>query len=689
MAKGVTTAKINIRSGPGTSYDILYTIPKGQSFDSLDSQLVGSTTWYKINYKEEYVPSITGWISGDYCKMDDGSNNGSTDSGGSSSSGTSSSTADSSEFSITKKVIQVNPITGTENGGLVFFDENLSDYAGSVKKGRHLELVNQDKSGKWYLVRIPEGFEKAGTKRTELYIAQQDCALVESDDNLSEVNKYVKLSDQHISYFDNYKLTASSTLENDPYWGEMVDKINHAFGCPPKYNQDVDVQYNIDVDREGNATSLGIGRIMRKTFYSNPTILSICPGEVALFPSLFGIKKDSMMDLLIDTARGDTGVARSLISKMEGDTSALNSGQMYRFKTATANFARRVNVLCRAIAGLLGIGDKPMPGTSTKLINFDYAYWSIRKEYNPGAGDEQDHGIFKDFWNAIKDSAEGAVTDQNYIHFVVSNSASNVSETIATEVGPNSVLASLKDTVNNATASISYFLNTGFNETQDLSSALSSAMDGVIGQNWTKLANNLMEGAQMVFPDQITGVNFSQTASFQVSFVSPYGDPMAVFLWCIVPVMHLLALALPKQVGDNMYTFPFICKVNQKGWFNTDIAAITNVQIQRGGTDDTSWTSNGLSTEWVVSFEVAPLINSLMMPSSENPILFMKNDGLLNYLGNLCGFDLKANNFEEKKQLLLQFSKNKFTDFWSLNNMNRHISDWMDNKIGRFFRFEN
>ena len=40
----------------------------------------------------------------------------------------------------------------------------------------------------------------------------------------------------------------------------------------------------------------------------------------------------------------------------------------------------------------------------------------------------------------------------------------------------------------------------------------------------------------------------------------------------------------------------------------------------------------------------------------------MKNDGLIDYLGNMCGFDLKANNLSTKIEIAKSLLGNYFTD---------------------------
>ena len=160
-------------------------------------------------------------------------------------------------------------------------------------------------------------------------------------------------------------------------------------------------------------------------------------------------------------------------------------------------------------------------------------------------------------------------------------------------------------------------------------------------------------------------------------------DPKSVFLWCIVPVCHLLAFALPKQLSDSMYSYPYLLKVYQKGWFNTNLAVMSSINISRGGSDNTSWSSEGLATEWNVTFDISPLYSQLTLPSTDHPFLFMKNESLIDYLGNLCGFDLKANNLDVKRKLITSFIKNKFTGI--PNDIQRWTSDKVSGVVSKVF----
>ena len=115
-----------------------------------------------------------------------------------------------------------------------------------------------------------------------------------------------------------------------------------------------------------------------------------------------------------------------------------------------------------------------------------------------------------------------------------------------------------------------------------------------------------------------------------------------------------------------------------------NLAVMSSITITRGGSDNTSWSSEGLATEWTVNFDISPLYTQLTMPSTDHPFLFMKNDALIDYLGNLCGFDLKANNLDVKIKLLGNFIANRFTGI--PNDIQRWQSDKVSDAVSKIFQ---
>lgn len=461
------------------------------------------------------------------------------------------------------------------------------------------------------------------------------------------------------------------------YYKKLQWKFVRALGVPPKFNVDVDIQYTNDY-------TPGIGRVYEKTFLSNPSILSICPGTVDFLPGFSKRDEDNLFEYIKDAAAG----AGSETKRHIDDDNKLLSGKLYSFQSAFTSYGKILNVLCRASAILLGIGETMMPHTSIKLKAFDYAYWTLRETDRNVV---QDASIFKTFWSSAGQTVSSAVSDSNYIHFFLTNSETSVVESASTSTEESMIGQVLNSQeLSGLAKNINFMFGGAIGDTtvDDALADLSGVFSGTSFLDKVgKAATNYVRGGRMIVPLMLGDVSYEKAIDCSLTFVSPYGDPLSVFMYCMVPTLHLLAFSLPKQISDNMFTYPFIVRVYQQGWFNTDLAVISNIRIQRGGQDDTSWTLEGLATEWTVQFSVVPLYSELMVTSSDNPFLFMKNDSLLEYLGNLCGVDLKTNNLDLKAELAVDMMLSRIRDIPA--SLGRASGEWLANKVRSIFQFQN
>ena len=551
-------------------------------------------------------------------------------------------------------------------------------YIGAFNYGATL-TIHETKNG-WHRVTGTSGWGDL----TDVWVSAT-YVRVDSSNSSGEVSKTDATEVETESEWDiatAYWMSNSGYTENDRYYKQLSEKYAYALGAPAKYNKTIDVQYNAEI-------TPGAGRVMSKTILSNPAILSICPGTVKMFPNLIGSEKDSILDAMLAASGGKPG--DSLYEKIKNDEPAKFSGKLYEFKADTANYATYLNALCRAVSLMLGIGDELMPETSCKLKHFDYAYWTIRKKYNTTAAkaNDKDNSIFRNFWTGLVNTGKRLVTtavdDTTYINFFLTSNETSVSESITASIS-DSPLSSVLGTVSSAAAMINYFTGSGFDtadaNVEDALNAVYNSADSTLGGIAT-LGKNLLSGGKMVLPKMVEGSTYSKSINCSLKFVSPYGNKYAVFLNCLVPICHLLAMALPKQISDNMYTYPFLIRCAQLGNFNVDLGIITNLTITRGGSDETSYSVDTVATEWDVQMEITPLVDELMVTSTNNPVLFCKNEMLLDYLANFCGFDMLAYNLDTKVQMMLSAVTNTVLDF--PHSIENRISDKLYNKINKFF----
>ena len=183
-------------------------------------------------------------------------------------------------------------------------------------------------------------------------------------------------------------------------------------------------------------------------------------------------------------------------------------------------------------------------------------------------------------------------------------------------------------------------------------------------------------------------MNYEKTIKCELCFRSIYGDKRSIFKFVIVPCIHLLAMATPKQLSSNMYTYPFLVRAYQRGNINMDLAFMNSLEFSRGGSDGTCWTVDGLPTEVIATFNITPLYSNMMVTSASNPFLFLGNTAMMEYLGTMVGLDLKANNLAAKSQIAKNVISNAIFDIPT--NLARGIVDTkIMNEIRKFTSITN
>lgn len=195
------------------------------------------------------------------------------------------------------------------------------------------------------------------------------------------------------------------------------------------------------------------------------------------------------------------------------------------------------------------------------------------------------------------------------------------------------------------------------------------------------VSSNIVKGDNIVIPDVYQSSKFEKSYSFTVHLKAPYGSKKCWFFEIGVPLMHLLALALPKQTSANTYGSPFMVKAYVDGVFSCNIGIVSSIEINKNVSPD-SWTVDGLPSEVDVRLSIDDLYSDLSMSSQENPIQFINNASLVEYLAVTCGMNLIAPKLAAKAQLAVQTIANTFKDIPT--NVRSSISESADNLLISF-----
>ena len=280
------------------------------------------------------------------------------------------------------------------------------------------------------------------------------------------------------------------------------------------------------------------------------------------------------------------------------------------------------------------------------------------------------------FTDTVLEYAEALLSNFNFVQFYIDPNSADT-ESLTNNCG-DSMLKSIFDNGSNMFKEMGFILNSGGigtanNETmaklqdftsgamQSLSDHLSgNALTGVLGRVLS-LSGNVVRGDNVIFPEVYQNSDYSKSYSVTVHLKSPYGNKLAYYLDICVPLMHLLALGIPRQSSANTYSSPFLVKAYVEGVFTCNMGLVTNMTITRGA-NDSSMTIDGLPTEVDVNFTLQDLYCELTMTPQSSPLLFINNTSLIEYLSVTCGISLITPNLTRKMEMIVSSFENAIFD---------------------------
>lgn len=391
------------------------------------------------------------------------------------------------------------------------------------------------------------------------------------------------------------------------------------------------------------------------------TVFSIQPMKVKYLPGFNDEERGWLVNTIaskVDNLGDDAGIESQL------------TGQLFEGQPDYNDYINTVNMLARVMSIYLGIGDKTYPGSNTKYKNMDYSWYKLQDN---SKDTENGGGIFgaiaAKLHGAVDKLVTSAINDDTYIHFYMTADGTGLSESLSVSTKSSSLESLFNNNLSSLAQEIQFL--TGSESSIDYSSTLSSALSSIGNftgnfsttlQNLVQYGANYLNGGRLVFPQMLDDCSYDRSYRGTCRFVSPSGDPEAIFLNCYLPTAYILPYVLPQMLSDNMYKYPFLARVNAHGLFHCDLAAITSLDIQRGGQDGSCWTADGLPFEIDVSFNITPLYSKLMVTSARHPILFLSNSALHEYLGAMCGVSFTGYQHDLKLSILETVLGNQLTD---------------------------
>ena len=142
-------------------------------------------------------------------------------------------------------------------------------------------------------------------------------------------------------------------------------------------------------------------------------------------------------------------------------------------------------------------------------------------------------------------------------------------------------------------------------------------------------------------PEVWQGSSFDRSFSFNIQLNARYGDPVSIFQSIYIPMCLLLCAAMPRAVGNAMYTSPFLVKAFCKGFFSIPCGLITSLSFTRGK-DEFGWSTSMLPTSVSVSMTIKDLSPAFFLSMQDIGLFdtFTRNDKMMEYLDTLSALGI-------------------------------------------------
>jgi len=448
------------------------------------------------------------------------------------------------------------------------------------------------------------------------------------------------------------------------------------FGSPHQFIRQTDFRMSTD--------DLDLGRKYLETIVGESPIVYFLPGRPSYLPDLDQKQRDSMKEFLKgkQVNADDAPILAKILDSKES--------RYFTFLTDYSSYIRYVNLLCRMAAIYMGIGDKNAPNTNTPYKYYDWGNYRYQNNYQQKP--ETKKSLFD--LSELKTSAyEELFGNYQYVQFYVEpNTSFNES---ASNTTMQSKLEGFFDSAEGLIKELAFLTNSM--ALQNIQAAQDNFADGMrqISEKMLKNSNEgffqrllgmsstVLKGSNIIFPELWGDAAYNKSYSININLVSPYGDKESVYLNVIVPLMHILALALPRQTTANSYASPFLVKVFAKGWFSCEMGIIDSLSIEKGGQG--SWTVDGLPSEMRVQISVKDLYSNLMITGNNSPDLFFQNRGMLDFLAVTCGLDITKPQFATQLDAIFATLFNTAADIPA--NLYRDFIQSIRNSIENIYKF--
>lgn len=476
------------------------------------------------------------------------------------------------------------------------------------------------------------------------------------------------------------------------------------FGCPHQF-----IEY---VDPRLEGISLGVGHKFVENILSEAVIATIIPGVPTYLP---GQKdKRGFSRQLLDGAN-------SVLSPITRAELTDDDFRYFDFKPDYPRYMQYANILCRVASAFLDLNDIKLDESSPPLSQYkwqDYRYTegkyesmtsqvvtplltimkrneklaqgaiiSTVSDLAQGMGATQVANFLnagrREVLETYRSLEEVLIESEEHgddfelrscVQFYIEPPRPDISVSNSTS---SSKLEGILDSASDMMKEIAFVTNSsGVASTDDLneySEAALGQLSSYMGNTNTTLGgflerviqvgSNTLKGENIVFPEIFQRSDSGGDYTMTINLKSPYGDRLSYYLNILVPLLHLVALAFPKQATANTYASPFLVKIYVPGMFHSNMGIVTSMTVNKNTTDG-SVNVDGMPLDISVNLTIRDLYSKMSITSASEPSMFLSNGSLIDFLAVNCGLNVLEPQLQTKAEAILETFQGSFFDFF-------------------------
>ena len=368
------------------------------------------------------------------------------------------------------------------------------------------------------------------------------------------------------------------------------------------------------------------GRLYAERILSKMPLLVLSPGIPTYMPNYSSDSKDDLLSALV---AGGISAAETLLADVSGEE---GDGKFYTFQHAYSEYFNYVDAMLQEMAIYLGIANKYIYTTrllfdKSSLGQMSWENYQSRYLKNI-SGLVQAVGFYVDAESQMYESFSNSTAESEFANSI--NQVNNLSREIGFLMGGATGTAYNELLANN--------FSDAFDQITSFTDKYIQVLPALLTSRLRNTLDTIKVGGQLVFPEIWNDSDFSRSYDINIKLRTPDGDPYSWYLNIGVPLIHLLAFTLPRQLGYNGIQSPFLVRAFYKGQFNVNMGIISSLSITRG--EKSKWTLSALPLDVDVNISIKDLYQSLSMSPKNDYVGLSKNVDQLDYIANLCGINV-------------------------------------------------